>query len=82
MCTNAENTAYDRFLIEDDRVPEETVGKNLVSYKKNLLEKLKKKREGVFDGFTENDMKSIVKFREIIKLAYDNGIGISQLTKL
>lgn len=82
MCTNAENTAYDRFLIEDDMVPEETVGKNLVSYKKNLLKELRKKREGVFDGFTENDMYNIVKFREVIKLAHDNGIGISQLTKL
>ena len=82
MATGDENTAYDRFLIEDDRVPEETVGKNLVSYKKNLLEELREKREGVFDGFTENDMYNIVKFREVIKLAYDNGICISQLTKL
>lgn len=81
MSAENENALYDRFLIEDTKAEKEKQ-LEVRSYRNDLLKELKERREGVFDGFTENDMYNIVKFREVIKLAHDNGICISQLTKL
>lgn len=76
MCVEFEQSANDSYLIERNGIIEK------ISYRKNLLAKMKKDVPEVFNSFSEEELKNSRGFREFVTTAENNGYIIYQLTRL